>query len=232
MIKLHQFPAFWGLPNASPFCMKMETYLRMAKLPFEIVVTPDPRKAPKGKLPFIEDNNAKVADSALTIDYLKQKYGDTLDANLSPTQKAQALALQRLMEEHLYWAMVYSRWMEPANWAVVKKTYFSKMPALLRGFVPEMIRKNVMRDLRGHGLGRHNRDEVYQFGKNDITAIATQLANQPFIFGDQPTSIDASAYAFLANILDVPMPSPLQDHAKAQSNLVSYCQRMKERFYA
>jgi len=37
VIKLYQFAPAFGLPNASPFCMKMETYLRMAGLPFELV---------------------------------------------------------------------------------------------------------------------------------------------------------------------------------------------------
>lgn len=36
MIKLYQFEPAFGLANASPFCMKLETYLRMADLPFEI----------------------------------------------------------------------------------------------------------------------------------------------------------------------------------------------------
>ena len=34
MIKLYQYSPAFGLPNASPFCMKLETYLRMAQLPF------------------------------------------------------------------------------------------------------------------------------------------------------------------------------------------------------
>jgi hypothetical protein len=37
MIKLYQFNAAWGLPNPSPFCMKVETYLRMVSLPYEVV---------------------------------------------------------------------------------------------------------------------------------------------------------------------------------------------------
>ena len=53
MIVLHQFKSFFGLPNASPFCMKLETYLRMAGLPFEIPAASVRAigRAPKGKLP-------------------------------------------------------------------------------------------------------------------------------------------------------------------------------------
>ena len=44
MIKLFQFPPYWGLPNASPFCMKVETYLRMTGIPYQNVYVRDPRK--------------------------------------------------------------------------------------------------------------------------------------------------------------------------------------------
>ena len=35
MITLYQFPSRGNLPNPSPFCMKLETYLRMAGLIYE-----------------------------------------------------------------------------------------------------------------------------------------------------------------------------------------------------
>ena len=53
MITLHQFPPAWGLPNASPFCMKVETYLRMCNLPYTTVNVLNPAKGPKGKLPTL-----------------------------------------------------------------------------------------------------------------------------------------------------------------------------------
>ena len=32
MLKLYQFERTWGIPNLSPFCCKIETYLRMADI--------------------------------------------------------------------------------------------------------------------------------------------------------------------------------------------------------
>ena len=40
MIKLYQFKRTFGLPNMSPFCMKVETWLRMAGLEYETVLVP------------------------------------------------------------------------------------------------------------------------------------------------------------------------------------------------
>lgn len=230
-IKLHQFYPCWDLPNASPFCMKLETYLRMTKIPYEVVFEADPRKGPKGKMPFIKDNDKTIADSGIIIDYLKQQYGDTLDADLTSAQKAQALTLQRLMDEHLYWALMYSRWIEPAAWAITKKTFFAHLPAPLRLFVPELIRKKTMKQLQSHGMGRHTREEIYQLGINDLQAIASTLGTQDFLLGNKPTSVDASAYAYIANFLKAPINSPLQNFIKSQQNLTDYCTRMQARFY-
>jgi hypothetical protein len=52
MIRLHQYPPMFGIPNPSPFCMKLETWLRMTRLPFEVVRVVDPRKGPKGRVPW------------------------------------------------------------------------------------------------------------------------------------------------------------------------------------
>jgi hypothetical protein len=82
MITLHQFARTWDIPNLSHFCTKIETYLRMAQLPYQIVETL-PLKAPRGKLPYIEDNGKKIADSRLIIHYLKSTYCDPLDTHLS-----------------------------------------------------------------------------------------------------------------------------------------------------
>jgi len=76
-------------------------YLRMTDLPYEVVATM-PLKGPKGKLPFIEDDGQKLTDSRFIIEYLKEKYGDSLDKELSAEQQATMIAMQRLLEEHLY----------------------------------------------------------------------------------------------------------------------------------
>ena len=54
MIKLYTFPPACGLRNVSPFCLKVEMALSYLEIPFEIVEISDPRKAPKGKLPYVD----------------------------------------------------------------------------------------------------------------------------------------------------------------------------------
>lgn len=232
MLTLYQFEPVWGLPNASPFCMKLETYCRMTGLDYQVDTSADLRKAPKGKLPYIEDKGQIIADSNLIIEYLKATYGDPLDGHLSPSEAAIALAMRRLIEENLYWALVYSRWIDDENWPKTKAVYFSDLPLLLRNLISKMARNSVIQNLQGHGMGRHTEVEIYQIAALDIQALSDFLQDKPYFMGDQPTTLDASAYSCLANILNDTLTSPLRDKAMQLENLVIYCDRMHKTYYA
>ena len=232
MIKLHQFAPAFGLPNASPFCMKVETYLRMAGLPYQLVNSGDVLRAPKGKLPVIDDDGTVVADSSFIIEHLKARYGDPLDSGLTPPQRALALALQHLFEDSLYWALLYTRWIEEPGWALTGPAFFGALPVPVRWVLPPLARRGIRAELRGHGMGRHHAAEIHAIGCRDLGAVADLLGEQPYMLGDSPSSIDATAYAFLANVLWAPLDSPLQRHARTRPTLDAYCQRMKARYFA
>lgn len=234
MIQLYQFAPAFGLPNASPFCMKLENYLRMAGLPFEIprFTLQQLQGAPKGKLPYIVDGDRTIADSSLIIDYLKARYGDPLDGWMDASQRAVALAWQRTLEEHLYWALIYTRWIEPEGWALTRTAFFAGLSAPLSWIVPPLARRGMAKELHGQGMGRHSQEEIHALGCADITALADFLADKPYMMGEQPCSLDAVAYGFLPNLLEVPLESALKQHAKKYPQLERYCQRMKSRYYA
>lgn len=231
MIVLHQFRPLWGLPNSSPFCIKVETYLRMAGLPYEVAKRVDIRKAPKGKFPYIEDQGRRIADSRLIIDYLKLTYGDRLDAPLSPAQRAMALGMQRLMEEHLYWAIVHDRWAVREHWAITRRAVFGFLPVVLRPVIAQIARKKALAQLYGHGMGRHTSDEIYALGRRDIGALADFLGDKPFFMGEAPTSLDATAYAFVATLRAAPYESPLKTCVESFPRLSSYVDRMGEKYF-
>lgn len=233
MITLYQFAPAFGLPNASPFCMKLETYLRMAQLPHQVSKPKmqDLQKAPKGKLPFIEDDGQLMGDSSFIVEHLKAKYGDALDAHLSPQERATALAFQRLMEENLYWALLHSRWIVPEGWVVTREAFFGKMSAPFKWLIPPLARRGMRSQLRGQGMGRHSTAEIYSIGKRDITALSQFLADKPFFMGDVPSSIDATVFAFMANLVLAPLDSELIQHARQHPNLQAYCQRMKAKYF-
>jgi glutathione S-transferase len=231
MITLYQFPPAFGLPNASPFCLKLELYLRMAGLPYRNRYTLELHKAPKGKLPWIDDDGTAVSDSGLIIDYLKHKFGDPLDHALTPVQRGQALAITRLLEEHLYWAVLYDRWIEAPGWEMTRPGFFGAMPWPLRSIVPWVARRGMRAELKGQGMGRHTLQQIHALGIADIDALAALLGDQDHFLGERATSVDAIAAAFLANILMVPLETSVKQAAAAHPNLVAYCQKMAQQYF-
>ncbi|KAG9333891.1 hypothetical protein JZ751_009410 [Albula glossodonta] len=90
-IILHQFSRpKSGVPSLSPFCLKMETYLRMVDLPYQNYF--DGKLSPQGKMPWIEYNNQQVSGTEFIIDFLEEKLGMTLNKSLSPQEKAVTIA--------------------------------------------------------------------------------------------------------------------------------------------
>lgn len=231
MITLFQFHRLWGLPNASPFCMKLETYLRMHQLPYDIKFIHNPQKAPKGKLPFVKMDGQLYSDSELIIDELKKRHGDVLDEGLTKEQHALATLIDHTICERLYWIAVYFRWQDEDGWAQVKSAYFGDLPAFPRLFVPGLIRKQTLKALHGQGTGRHSQQEVLHMGKKTLQALATILGEQAYFLGDKPSSVDATAFAFLANILMTPLQDPLKKEALKLPRLLSYCERMWAEYY-
>lgn len=231
MIELHQFPGNKRTRNFSPYCLKLETYLRMTGVPYKVVEQTNPRKAPKGKLPYIVDAGTKIPDSTHAIEYLKEKFGHSVDAGLDAGTRNEALALQRLMEDHLIFVLMYSRWWDEKGWPSFRESVFGHLPFPLKAFVPSLIKKNMKKILHAQGMGRHHAEEVYQAGKADLDALSSFLADKEYFLGKNPTSLDAVAFGFLKNIADDVVDSPLKQHAATLKNLVAYCERMDKRFF-
>lgn len=230
-MKLYQPKRAFGLPCPSAFCVKLETYLRMADIPYELAEG-DPRSAPKGKVPWIEDAGHVLGDSAFVIDYLKQKHGDSLDGRLSPRQQAEGHAVRRMLEDNLYFISSYSKWADDDSFAIYAAELFAGMPAEQLEYVPPMVRKKALEKFDSQGIGRHNDQEIYALGIQDIEAFATLLGDAPFLFGDQPTSFDASAFGVIGNLKDGPFPSPVRDAARNSANVCAYIDRIRQRYFA
>jgi glutathione S-transferase len=105
MITLYTFGPAFGLPDPSPFVMKAETLLKMSGLPYRTDKTGF-RKAPKGKLPYIDDDGEIVADSTFIRWHLEKKHKVDFDRGLTAEQKAIAWAFEKMAEDNLYWVMV------------------------------------------------------------------------------------------------------------------------------
>jgi glutathione S-transferase len=141
-LKLFQFPRMFAIPNLSPFCCKLETWLRIAGIPYEVVDTPDPRKGPRGKLPFIEDAGVRIADSSLIVDHLVKTRGVDPDVHLDASQRAIALLVQRTLEERYAFVLAYTHLVRDEGLQYTRAR-FDLLPAILRPLVGNLVRQRV-----------------------------------------------------------------------------------------
>ncbi len=206
--------------------MKVEVYLKLTKQPYKAVVGGDPRKAPKGKMPFIDDGGTIVADSQAIVDYLEKKLGSPIDGGLSDLDRARGHVIRRTFEEGLYFVALWTRWAEEAGWRETQK-FFDAIPSAVRWAITPIIRRKVVGATHAQGTGRHAREEIYEIGKRDLEAFATLLGDRKYFLDDRLRTTDIVAYSFLANVLRAEIETPLKEAAKALPALDAYVTRIK-----
>jgi glutathione S-transferase len=230
MITLYGFGPAFGLPDASPFVMKAEMLLKLANLPYR-KDTAGFRKAPKGKLPYIEDEGQVVADSTFIRWHLEKKYGVDFDAGLSAAERGAAWAVEKLLEDNLYWAALQWRWLDDANFARGPAVFFKAIPWPLQPVIASAVRRKVRQSLRAHGLGRHTPDEQARIASKTFDSLAAMLGDKPYLMGDQASAADAALFAFMASVLCPHFETPLRTAAQAHLNLVQYVKKMQGHYF-
>ena len=230
MITLYTFGPAFGLPDPSPFVMKGEMLLKLAKLEYQ-VNTKGYLRAPKGKLPYIDDNGTVVADSTLMRLHFEQKHGIDFDRGLSARDRGVAWATEKMLEDHMYWVLVYWRWMNDANFERGPANFFKRAPAIIRPLVKWKIRRNVRRNLHAHGISRHSEADMTLMSNRAFEALSQVLGDNTYLMGNQVCGADATAFAFIAGSLSPVFESPAHAKARTLSNLVAYRDRMMAEFY-
>lgn len=154
MMILDTFGPAFGLPDASPFCIKTMCLLTLSGVPWQCRGGVDSRKAPYGKLPVLHDGELSMPDSDSIRYYLESVSGTDFDVSLNKGERHLAQALIRMVEEHLNFCLVYDRWVVEENWRALRVNFFADMPAVIRLIVPALVRRQVLRNLSGQGIGR------------------------------------------------------------------------------
>ncbi|MDE2184785.1 MAG: glutathione S-transferase family protein [Alphaproteobacteria bacterium] len=230
MITLYGSFSAFGLPQASPFVMKTEVQLKMAGLPYRLEPG-RPADGPKGKIPYIVEEHHKIGDSTFIRDHIERVHGLDLDRGLTAEMRGRGWAIERMVEDHLYWVIVHDRWMDDANFERGPARFFDALPEAVRDKTRQETRERVRLTLHGQGIGRHARSEITALGRRSVAALAALLGNRAHLLGPEPSAVDATAFAMLASLLTPHFESELRLYAESHGNLVTYCQRMMGEHY-
>jgi glutathione S-transferase len=232
-IRAFVFGTGWGVPfpTSGPFPLKLITWLRMAKIDHEVVIANDPSKGPKGKSPWVEIDGVPMGDSSIIIAHLAERFGVDLDAHLSDEERARALMVQRMLEEHYHQAFEHQLFLGRGG-AERLAEFAATMPIPIRWILPTVFVSMLKKQLHARGLGRHDETEIIAQGKADLDALSRMLGDNKFFFGDRPSAIDACIFGFLGVSLYVNGDNPLFTYAASLSNLRRYCERMRAAYFS
>lgn len=230
MITLFGLGAGFGLPEISPFVTKTEVQLKMAGLAYRKQRAMPPA-SPKGQLPFIEDGGELIADSTFIRAHLERKYGIDFDHGYDTAARAQAWAFERMIEHHVYFALVGARWVDPVNFAKGPAHFFDGAPDDKREKLREDAQFRVAENYLISGLGRHAPGEDVELALRSVRALSVQLGDSRFLMGDWPCGTDAMAFALLAGILTPFFDSDLRRRTEDFGNLTGYVDRMMAQYF-
>ncbi|XP_045111673.1 failed axon connections-like isoform X1 [Portunus trituberculatus] len=241
VVYLYQFTRTPVLPSLSPYCLKVETWLRIADLKYENVDHKMKYKSKKGQLPFVEVNGEEIADSAIIIKELGTRYNKDLDASLTAEQRNVAHATISMIENHFAWVVKSFIYNNSDSFTEdfklnLKNMYMVQraLPAIIDNFLFKRKLKAAAKKVRAHGIGVHKPEEIEEFGHNDLMVLSDLLGDKPFFFGDDPTTLDVVAFANLAQVafMDKEVSYSLRDWMTENcANLVEFCNRVKERAF-
>lgn len=226
MPTLMTLPSAFGLPTASPFGLKAIALLNIAGVPFDIDTAVDCGRTSLQSLPYLKDGTRLVADSANIESHLNARHGAKFDHGLTLSQRTLSHSIKRMVEEHLYFAIVWNRWLNPAIWPQTRLGLFPDLTPPVRMLMLHLIRRQLRRDLNGQGMGRLSENSIRARASIDLAVLANAL-NARFLFGDRPTSADASVGAFLATLLSLPEECKLRQDLMARPRLVDYAETFR-----
>jgi glutathione S-transferase len=224
MITLYCYPGLYGLPDNNPFGLKIDAFLRLHDISFTVKNILNLDKAPRGQLPYIEHNGRIISDSNCIIAYLTEKF-KLAKMPLNTNEQLLTYLMSAMLDNHLYWVMSFSRWQDSDYYPHFKQAFLEHCKDVTASFLDEAKSYNENR-YHCQGIGRYDKQAVYQQGCDDLKQIYLQLGSKPYLFGKTPNEIDTTCFGYLANIYFYPIETPLKQFIDEHVELTQYVKRL------
>ncbi|XP_053374697.1 failed axon connections homolog isoform X2 [Mercenaria mercenaria] len=191
VVIVHTFGRGKKGPDISHFVVKLETYLRVNKIPYQCDFTANNHLlGPKKKSPWIEYNGTTMGDSQLIIEFLNKEFKVDMNSDLTKQEKALAWAIQKWIEE----LNVHTRWVLLCD--EMYQEGFSPFPMEQKSF----LNKRFSGMTYAVGIGRHSKSEVQDMIVDNLRHFSDILGDNEYIMGDKMTVVDCAAFGILSQM--------------------------------
>ena len=222
MLTLYSYPDLFGCADNNPFGLKVWAFLKLCGLPFRHQHIFDASKAPRAQLPYLTDDDTVIGDSDAIIAYLISRHALRIDAGLTPSQRDTDLLVRRMLDD-LYWVMSYSRWKDDHFFPLFRDAILRTHRDVTAESLAQAQEYNFKR-YHFQGIGRYEPEAAYARGVAELQVLGRLVPASGFVFGPQPSSIDAAVYGFIANIQFYEIDTPLRECVRPQPKLVRHCE--------
>ena len=232
-MQIHTLPRWEKGPSPSPACMKLESYLRLAKVPHDVI--PGNKDGPYGRWPFMSHQGYQIGDSSSIILYVKENFKVDLEANLTKKDHQQGTMILRLVENSAYYALCRNRWVD--NYSTQTEMMKMEVPGLLKKAITSKIQSTMIEQLNQQGCGDRTTEEYLGDFLADMEALQPWIPttdSESFLLGSAtPTVYDCAVFAFLDNLIHFPAPVPCEAQKLMLQNddVVAYVRRMRSLVY-
>ncbi|MFN3231699.1 MAG: glutathione S-transferase C-terminal domain-containing protein [Alphaproteobacteria bacterium] len=235
MLTFYRSGRYGDLGDISPFVYKLETYMRMARIPHETRIMTLSQMLADGvrnMIPFVDEDGERMGDSSLIIEHFQRMHNDPLgDLSLPEAEKHKALLIKKLCETELTNIMVYSRWLGSADYRPVAEFANRDREGDELAFAVDKALEGVTALMHTFRIGRYDEETVERLLREDLDCLAFYLGGQPYFLGEKPHAVDASAFGLLASFMHFPVANRLIKVAREHDTLVAYCDRIKAEFF-
>jgi len=230
VVYLYQFHRSPVLPNLSPFCLKVETWLRINNIPYEVVPSWTMRSK-EGLLPFVELNGEHIADSQLILFKLSKHFNK--EDKLPKEKLAIARAVDRMIEGSLLFALICYKVVENTAKFIHPSVSGVPIPEFVTNLAAPFIHGQMKGRLRAQGIYKHDRADILEIQRRDLQALSDILGNYKFVMGDEPTTVDCTVFGNLATCYYLPYDQPMKALLQKEfTNVRDLLERIKTRFFS
>jgi len=214
-------------PSPSPACIKVETFLRLAKIPHTVVESSRP--GPDGVWPWAEYKGRKISYSYRIIDALQEELDD-------PTRWEQSdpntVIVNRLCDFSLYQHLLRISFVD--NLWMVEEESAIPLPQPFFGLATRFLRKSVITKLNEHGNGSLTDREYKLCMEEDLRSLEHLLGRKAYFHGEVPGVADCAVFGHLHMMSGAPRMSSGDGNASwkpLSGPLLDFVKRMERLAY-
>jgi len=228
---LYQYKASGNVPSLDFDCLLVQTFFKFSKFQYEVRDCNTPTMSPNESLPFLrlEDDSMLVQEDLFA--HVRKLHGSR-DSSLSAQQQADSLAFKQLILSKLKTALLFDLWLDPDNFEYCERKYIGNdYDFLLNYLIPWRERSKITSSILLR-MPTIDKLQVLEEAEAAIKALSEKLGNQAFLFGDEPTEVDAYLYAYLQIALNTFLPNSENRYLiNNYPNLVKYASRISSEYF-